>query len=532
MEITSNMKKSLFYLTAAAMILIAAFVSCTAEIMTLPMGVTLDKKSITLIPGESIILYADVTPDDAVNKSLSWNSSNPGVAVVDNGVVTALAEGATTVTVTINTRLGQQKKSCGVTVAHPVHSITIDKNAAVLSIGERLILIAEVLPDDAPDKSMTWTSSNPAVAEVADGVVIAQKAGTAIVTVTTTIGKRIATCYVKVVEGKYVAMTLQDSQNVTIQLSGSGTIKIDWGDDSACETFTLSSENMESFSHKYSGTSFWMATIESEDITHLDCSNNQLTSLDVSKNMALKTLNCSNNPLLNLDLKNNTALTTLLCIHNQLMMLDVSANTVLENLNCSYNQLTDLDVSSNVALTTLECTRNQLTDLNVNNNSTLKNLNCSNNHLTNLLMNNNAALNILDCSDNPLTILDVSSNVALTHLHCSNNQLTFLDMSNNTALTHLNCQINQLIVLDMSNNTALQFLHCQSNQLSFEAIDALFGTLHGNMMNISKPILTYGNPGFFGITPFIAGSLFNTKRWFVYLIDGNPFMLNPWEMNQ
>ena len=474
------MEKSLYYLKAATVILTAAFVACTAEIMNLPMGVMLDKNSITLIPGESITLYAEVIPDDAVTKTLSWSSSNPGVAMVDNGVVTALAEGVTTISVTVTTRLGQKKKSCEVTVAYPVRSVTIDKNAAFLSVGERLILVAEVLPADAPDKSMTWTSSDPEVAEVTDGTVTAKKAGTAIITVTTTVGKKIAACHIKIFAenvGKYMAMTMHDSQNVTIHLSGSGTAEIDWGDGSASETYTLSPSMIESISHNYSETSIRMITIEGDDITYLDCSNNQLTSLDVSKNVALTTLNCSNNPLLSLNVNNNSALTTLICIRNQLTNLDVSANTALENLNCSYNQLTNLDVNGNIALITLECARNQLTGLNVGNIATLEILNCSNNQIMSLDVNNHTGLTSLNCSNNQLINLIVSNNYNLTSLYCSDNQIINLDVNKNPALTILDCSNNQLTSMDVSYNSLTEFIFDNNQLISLDVSNTYLTSL-------------------------------------------------------
>ena len=117
------------------------------------------------------------------------------------------------------------------------------------------------------------------------------------------------------------------------------------------------------------------------------------------------------------------SLTKLECSYNQLESLDVSANTALTELYCLYNQLTSLDVSANTALTELYCLSNQLTSLDVS---------------------ANTALTVLDCSSNSLTSLDVSANTALTELWCGYNQLTSLDVSANTALTELWCGYNQL----------------------------------------------------------------------------------------
>ncbi len=158
-----------------------------------------------------------------------------------------------------------------------------------------------------------------------------------------------------------------------------------------------------------------------ESLTRLDCSGNQLTTLDVSKNTALTRLFCSNNRLTTLDVSKNAALTNLYCENNRLTTLDVSKNTALTNLYCDNNQLTTLDVSKNTTLTELGCGGNQLTTLDVSKNTALKEL---------------------WCNFNQLTTLDVSKNTALKYLYCDNNRLITLDISQNTALTVLDCMEN------------------------------------------------------------------------------------------
>lgn len=117
-------------------------------------------------------------------------------------------------------------------------------------------------------------------------------------------------------------------------------------------------------------------------LKELNCSNTQLTSLDVSKNTALQYLSCSSTQLTNLDVSKNTALQYLWCYNNQLTNLDVSKNTALKKLYCNNNQLKSLDVSKNTVLVGLSCKSNQLTQLNLangnNNNLNLRTENNSN----------------------------------------------------------------------------------------------------------------------------------------------------------
>ena len=158
-------------------------------------------------------------------------------------------------------------------------------------------------------------------------------------------------------------------------------------------------------------------------LTSLSCESNQLTTLDVSKNIALEYLNCNN---------------------NQLTTLDVSKNTVLEHLYCNNNQLTTLDVSGCTALKMLECRDNQLAVLDVSNNTVLKSLLCDNNQLEALNVSKNTALDLLRCGGNRLTALDASKNHKLTQLGCDNNQLTMLDVSGCTAMQMMDCSRNLL----------------------------------------------------------------------------------------
>ena len=191
----------------------------------------------------------------------------------------------------------------------------------------------------------------------------------------------------------------------------------------------------------------------------IDCPSQNISDLTgIEAFTALTELNCSFNNLTSLDVSNNTALTELLCEVNQITSLVVSNNTALEDFICGYNQLTSLDVSNNTALTELDCHFNQIASLNVSGASILFNLVCWGNQLTSLDVSNNTALNYLWCSENQLTSLDVSNNTALMMLHCWDNQLTSLDVSNNTALNNINAWKNDLTCLNVKNGANTNFL--------------------------------------------------------------------------
>lgn len=149
--------------------------------VTVPVSsITLDKTTLSLAVGETATLAATVKPDDATDKTVAWSSSDESVASVDNGKVTALKSGKATITA----KSGGKTAECAVTVAVPVSSITLDKTALSLAIGETATLTATVKPDDATDKTVVWSSSDESIAKVDNGKVMALKIGSAIVTAT------------------------------------------------------------------------------------------------------------------------------------------------------------------------------------------------------------------------------------------------------------------------------------------------------------------------------------------------------------
>lgn len=163
--------------------------------------VILDKSEVTLTVNEKTLLTARVIPDDATNKNLTWNTSNASVVTVKNGVVTAVAPGTATVTVTTDD--GGKTAVCTVTVnaaTVSVTGVTLNKTSASLTVGENQILIATVSPADATDQSVSWKSSDTSIATVENGVVTAVAPGTATITVTTADGGKTASCVVTVSE--------------------------------------------------------------------------------------------------------------------------------------------------------------------------------------------------------------------------------------------------------------------------------------------------------------------------------------------
>ena len=161
--------------------------------------VELDKTSLELTEGGTARLTATILPDNATNKNVTWSTSDASIATVTDGVVTAVAPGTATITVT--TEDGGKTATCAVTVAAatvPVTGVTLNKTSTSLYVGDTETLTATVAPDNATDRAVNWTSSNPSVATVENGVVTAVGAGTATITVTTQDNDYTASCTVTV----------------------------------------------------------------------------------------------------------------------------------------------------------------------------------------------------------------------------------------------------------------------------------------------------------------------------------------------
>ncbi|MBO0454722.1 hypothetical protein JZO85_20870, partial [Enterococcus sp. MJM16] len=212
------------------------------------------------------------------------------------------------------------------------------------------------------------------------------------------------------------------------------------------------------------------------NLVDLTCSQNSLTTLDLSNNPLLVRLDCSQNSLTTLDLSNNPLLTHVSCRINQLTDLDVSDTPVLTTLDCAGNKLTSLDVSNSPMLTVLELTSNALTALNVSNNPMLTDLDCYNNKLTSLDVSNNPNLISLNCGHNTLSSLDLSATPLLETLICHSNYegslahptLSHLDLRKNVLLKRLDCYSNGFAdnTLDLTGNPLLERLICDQNNFT------------------------------------------------------------------
>ncbi|MFP4845578.1 T9SS type A sorting domain-containing protein [Winogradskyella sp. PE311] len=268
----------------------------------------------------------------------------------------------------------------------------------------------------------------------------------------------------------------------------------------------------------------------------LNCSNNNLSALDLNANTALVSLDCSSNQIESLDMTFNTALVTLLCNDNALLNLNIENgnNAALINFNAVNNpnlfciNIDDATIGNipgtwqkdDLAAYNGDCYNNRFTaipdaffeqtliDLGYDNVIDAQVLTSNIEHITDLDVSDKSISDLtgirdfqslmeLNCSGNFLDALDVSNMIYLERLNCSSNYLLTNDINNpnglfNTAgtinLKELYCAGNNLNDLDTSQNTNLELLDCASNNLTILNINnnTLLQTLNCSNNDLSN----------------------------------------------
>ncbi|MBU5462022.1 Ig-like domain-containing protein [Lachnoclostridium sp. MSJ-17] len=227
---------------------------CTVKVEGIKVSsIKLSETSMTISAGESQTLTAEVLPTDAENMAIEWSSSNTAVASVDqNGKVTAVSKGTATIYAKAKDGSGVQGY-CAVNVeGAKVSSITLSSTSLGLKVGDSQTLTANVLPANAENKSVEWSSSDSSVASVAQNGKV------------TAVGKGTATIYAKAKDGTGVqakcTVTVEAVKVSSIKLS-SDTLGLTVGE-SQTLTATVSPSNAENKSVEWSSSDTAVATVD------------------------------------------------------------------------------------------------------------------------------------------------------------------------------------------------------------------------------------------------------------------------------
>ena len=291
------------FLAPIAVLLGFAFTSCNLIESFSVADVTLSQPSAMLFPGNTLQLTATIVPATALNKDVTWSSSNTAIASVDaNGLVTAKTTGNATITVTAKD--GGKSAVCFVVVSTTPTKVTMTTAAT--------------------DKvTLFLGGSGMTIVEWGDG-----KSNT-------------ETIFSESVSITRFEHNYSDSAPRTVTIYATQITYLD------CHSNKLKTIDVS----------------ECAALTYLECLNNQLTTLDVSGCKALKTLFCSYNQLATLNVSGCTAITQLYCSFNQLTTLNMSGYSAITHLYCTDNKLESLNVTGCTALKNLSCENNKITSV-------------------------------------------------------------------------------------------------------------------------------------------------------------------------
>jgi uncharacterized protein YjdB len=192
-------------------------------------SVMLSQTTATVIEKLTLQLTATLTPSTACVKSYTYTSSNTTVATVSStGLITALVPGTSVITVSYNDGFSVKSATCSLTVAPtPVTSITLTPSTSTtLTVGSTLTISSVVAPTAAPDKSLSWLSSDINVVSVnGTGVLTAVKVGTALITATSVQNPTVSTTLlVNVIPVAVTSITFNPAAATTMTVGGTQTI--------------------------------------------------------------------------------------------------------------------------------------------------------------------------------------------------------------------------------------------------------------------------------------------------------------------
>ena len=199
--------------------------------------ISLDHFKLAFAPGECVVLSPTVVPANATNKTLNWQSSNPSVATVNsNGKVCGVSLGTAIITAVATDSSGASA-ACSVRVTNDVlvDSVSVSPSCKCVEVGDSFYLSATVLPANATNKSIIWSTNNSAVASVNvnSGLVTTHRCGRVTVSAVATDGNVIyGTCDIRVnepttptgiaVSPKVKTLFPNETANLTAVISPSG----------------------------------------------------------------------------------------------------------------------------------------------------------------------------------------------------------------------------------------------------------------------------------------------------------------------
>jgi uncharacterized protein YjdB len=320
-------------------------------------AVSLDRHDITVAVNTGAQLAATVSPADADIKNVSWSSANTAIAAVSQaGLVSGVSAGSTMIFVT--TADGGIKDSCLVTVYVPVTGISLNKKSSTLTINSTEQLTATILPAGATDKTLSWSSSNTAVATVSPtGLVTALSTGTTEITVYA--GGRgnndPDTCVITVY---YFSPDDAAALRTFLSLNSAD------GSQKNAEKAGLTASDMQNWTESQA----WILNVtgltwnneNTRRLTGINWNSRGLAGrLNLTGCDKIETMDISGNKITDINLASQPDIKELLCGSNSLTRLSLAANLNLERLSCENNPaMTSVNFGNNQRLAHFNCLNN------------------------------------------------------------------------------------------------------------------------------------------------------------------------------
>ena len=244
-------------------------------------GITLNKSSVSVNVGATTKLVATVLPQSANNRSVTWSSSNTSIATVNNGTIKGIKAG--TATISAKTYNGKVAKSTVTVKNIEPTSITVNTKKVALAVGSTYKLTATISPSNATIKTITWSTSNSAVAKVAGGTITAVKVGSATITAKTHNGKSASVAVT--VTAKAIAAT-----GVTISPT-SASINVG---SSKTFTATVTPSNATTKTITWSSSNSAVATVSGGKVTGKKAGTAKITAKTANGKTATATITVKN----------------------------------------------------------------------------------------------------------------------------------------------------------------------------------------------------------------------------------------------
>lgn len=428
-------------------------------------SITTAKKDLKV--GDFFNLETKILPENASNTKVNWTSSNTEIASVDNaGKVHANKIG--NVKIVVITEDGNKKAEFDLSIVEdivPIKSISIKYAGGMIRKGDIVSLQVIILPENTTDKSLTWESSNSLIATVdkegkvnfiGDGEVYitaksSNKITVGVIKLETTVG---VICSIPDANFKRALLNYWVSNSEKLDSNRDGEISVAEAEKiKHLHVFEKNISNLTGIEYFvnlkslncYNNKLRVLNVTKCKELVDLRCGMNNLESIDLSKCTKLKHLNIYRNPLKSIDLSNNPDITFLNFWQCQeLKSLDLSNCRELKNIDCSCNNLEILNISNCTKIKTLECTFSKISELNVSKCALLEELNINNSVVKTLDLSSSTELKQLLVAGCGLKSLNLATNTKLTTLRCSVNKLKELDLSMCTQLTSCFCNGNMI----------------------------------------------------------------------------------------